>query len=468
MAEQRLGRQTPTKAVVLPYETTMGRDAVDLYNTSGRTAQPWQELMIYDIMAVEKNGLWVHSRFGYAVPRRNGKNEVVAMRELHGLRTGERILHTAHRTTTSHTAWERLINLLSKSGLREGTDYKTTKQYGLERIDMLITDGTASFRTRSTKGGLGEGFDLLIIDEAQEYTNDQESALKYVVSDSRNPQTILCGTPPTLVSSGTVFASYRKDVLRGLKDHAGWAEWSVPELSDIHDRDLWYETNPSLGVILTERSIQDEIGDDTVDFNIQRLGHWLRYNQKSAISRPEWMEMQIDELPKLEDDRYFAVKFGHDGTNIALSVAVKTTDGKIFVECIDCRSTRDGLQWLLPFFKNPKTRAVVVDGKNGQELLANLMKDNKLKAPVLPTVSEVIAANALFEQAVFAHSLCHRAQPSVVNVVSNCEKRSIGSNGGFGYQSLNDALDISIMDSMILAHWRCATSKPRVIQQARY
>jgi len=334
--EIRLGRQTPTKAVVLPYDRTLGRDAIDLYNTTGRTAQPWQELMEYDIMAVEKNGLWVHSRFGYAVPRRNGKNEVVAIRELYALRSGERVLHTAHRTTTSHAAWERLINLLSKSGLREGTDYKTTKQYGLERIDMLITDGTVSFRTRSTKGGLGEGFDLLIIDEAQEYTNDQESALKYVVSDSRNPQTIFCGTPPTLVSSGTVFAAYRKDVLRGLKDNAGWAEWSVPDLSDIRDKDLWYETNPSLGTILSERSVQDEIGEDTVDFNIQRLGHWLRYNQKSAISRPEWMEMQVDALPALEDDRYFAVKFGHDGTNISLSVAAKAADGKIFVECIDC------------------------------------------------------------------------------------------------------------------------------------
>ncbi|NLY87361.1 MAG: hypothetical protein GX083_02280 [Clostridiales bacterium] len=33
------------------------------------------------------------------------------------------------------------------------------------------------FRTRSSKGGLGEGFDLLVIDEAQEYTDDQESAI---------------------------------------------------------------------------------------------------------------------------------------------------------------------------------------------------------------------------------------------------------------------------------------------------
>ena len=62
------------------------------------------------------------------------------------------------------------------------------------------------FRTRTGTGGLGEGFDLLVIDEAQEYEADQESALKYVVTDSKNPQKqSFVGTPPTPISSGTIF-----------------------------------------------------------------------------------------------------------------------------------------------------------------------------------------------------------------------------------------------------------------------
>ena len=466
--EPRKGRQTPTKAYIVPYEKTKGQDAVDIYNQTGRTAQEWQQILMYDLMATEPNGLWTHTKFGYAVPRRNGKNEIVVMREMWGLRNGERILHTAHRTTTSHSSWERLCNLMAKSGLREGIDYKTIKQFGLERIDMLTSDGTISFRTRSSKGGLGEGFDLLIIDEAQEYTTDQESALKYVVSDSRNPQTIFCGTPPTLVSSGTVFQAFRKDVLQGQKENAGWAEWSVPELSDIRDRELWYETNPSLGTILSERSVADEISEDTVDFNIQRLGHWLRYNQKSAISKAEWEEMQLAKLPDLEQDRFFAVKFGHDGSNASLSGAAKTKDGKVFVECIDCRSLRDGVEWMIPFFQSKKCREVIVDGKNGQELLAARMKELKLKAPILPKVSEVIAASAMFEQAIFAKTICHMKQTSVTNIISNCEKRPIGNGGGFGYQSLNDGIDVSILDSLVLAHWRAASAKKKVVQRVSY
>ena len=178
------------------------------------------------------------------------------MRELYGLNEGEHINHTAHRTTTSHAAWERLLRIISQSGFKEDIDYTSLRASGRERIEFLKTGGVIEFRTRTSTGGLGEGFDLLVIDEAQEYTDDQQSALKYVVSDSKNPQTILCGTPPTPVSSGTVFTNLRKKALNGETKNTGWAEWSVEEQSDLYNKELWYLTNPSLGTILTERSIE--------------------------------------------------------------------------------------------------------------------------------------------------------------------------------------------------------------------
>lgn len=96
------------------------------------------------------------------------------------------------------------------------------------------------------------------------------------------------------------------------------------------------------------------------------------------------------------------------------------------------------------------------------------MKEARLKAPVLPTVKQIIAANAMFEQAVFAKSLCHMGQPGLAQVVSNCEKRAIGSGGGFGYRALADGAKIELMDSMILAYWRCAEQKPPRRQKISY
>ena len=479
MAEPRKGRQTPTQSVILPYYETKGSEAIELYNESGRIAQEWQELLLSDILSVNEEGLWVHTKFGYSVSRRNGKNEIVAIREVYGLITGERILHTAHRTTTSSSASKRLADILNgigyteiarpKKGIKYEKSYTYSKQFGLERIVLLDEGGgSCDFRTRSSKGGLGEGFDLLIIDEAQEYTDDQESALKYVVSDSPNPQTIFCGTPPTTVSSGTVFLKLRNKTLSGGSINTGWAEWSVDKQTDPHDREAWYETNPSLGTILTERKIADEITGDDVDFNIQRLGLWLKYNQKSAISKNEWLQMKADVLPELKGKLFVGIKYGHDGKNVSLSIAVKTNKGKVFVETIDCCDIKSGNTWIINFLQNIPAEKVIVDGASGQQLLADEMREYKMITPTLPKVGDIIVANAAFEQGIFQQNIVHMGQPSVVQVVSNCEKRAIGANGGFGYKSQKDGIEIAILDSIVLAYWACSASKEKRIQKISY
>ena len=410
-------------------------------------------------------------KFGWSIPRRNGKSEILIMRAMYGVSHGERVLYTAHRTTTSHNAWEKIIERLAKAGFIEGEDFKTTKQFGLERIEWLSGEGIINFRTRSSKGGLGEGYDLLIIDEAQEYTDDQESALKYVVTDSENPQTLMCGTPPTAVSSGTVFQNYRANVLCGSAEDCGWAEWGVKTLSNAHDPELWYQTNPSLGTILTERKIRSELGKDpdSVDDNIQRLGLWLRYNQKSAISKDEWQAVQTESAPKIQKDLFFGVKFARASGNVSLAVAVKTTDDKIFVEAVDCRPTREGNAWIIPFLRNPHAREIVIDGANGQTILEAEMKESGIKhKPILPKVSEIVEANALFEKNFFAGIITHADQPALEQIVSNCEHRAIGNGGGFGYNSILEGADVSLLEAVTLAHWACATAKEKKVQKISY
>lgn len=468
MTKKKIGNQKPTQSLILSTKNSDYKEAIELYERSGRKSQKWQTNLLKAILSKTKKGLWVHTKFGYSVPRRNGKNEIIAMRELYGLNKGEHINHTAHRTTTSHAAWERLLRIISQAGFKEDIDYTSLRASGREKIEFLKTGGVIEFRTRTSTGGLGEGFDLLVIDEAQEYTDDQQSALKYVVTDSQNPQTIFCGTPPTPVSSGTVFTKLRKKTLNGETKNTGWAEWSVEEQSDLYNKELWYLTNPSLGTILTERSIEDEIGDDEVDFNIQRLGLWIRYNQKSAISKVDWDNLIVNKIPKFKGKLFAGIKYGADGTNVSMSIAVKTEDERIFIESIDCQSIRNGNTWIINFLKKADVADIVVDGQSGQKILADEMKEFKIKAPILPTVKEVIVANSMWEQGIYQNSICHNNQPSLTKVVTNCEKRLIGSGGGFGYKSQFEDNDISLMDSALLAHWICSISKPAKKQKIRY
>lgn len=449
---QRIGNQLPTLSRVVPYTKTRGTEALNLYRATGNEPYDWQSQQVYDILAVTDSGLWVHTQYGLSVPRRNGKNEVALMVEMLALKDGRKVLHTAHRTQTTHKAYERLESALTRAGIIVTRTYQAL---GRERLE-LGTGGVIEFRTRTSKGGLGEGFDLLVIDEAQEYETDQESALKYVVTDSDNPQTIFIGTPPTAVSTGTVFTAFRADVLSGDREHSGWAEWSVTKETDPKDRDAWYAANPSLGLKLTERAVMDEITSDALDFNIQRLGYWVRSNQRSAITRAAWESLACQTLPTFRGKLFVGIKYNHEGNTVSMAVAVKTyTPDLVFVEAIDCRTTREGSRWIMDFLTSvgDAAKKVVVDGANGQELLASEMKAARLRKPLLPTVKQIVAANAAFTDAVDTRKITHKNQPSLAQAATNCERRKIGTGGGFGYRSIRDGADISLLDAVILAYW---------------
>ena len=470
MARKKYGNQIPTQAVLLPFvkKRSLAKEAIEIYEKTGLSCYTWQKKLLEPVMALDKKGLWVHQKFGYSIPRRNGKSEILYIVELWALHKGLNILHTAHRISTSHSSFEKMKKYLEKMGYVDGEDFNSIRAKGQERIELYSTGGVIQFRTRTSNGGLGEGFDILVIDEAQEYTTEQESALKYTVTDSDNPITILCGTPPTPVSSGTVFSKFREACLFGRAKYSGWSEWSVPEEKDITDKEEWYKTNPSLGYHLTERKIEAELGEDKLDLNIQRLGYWPKYNQKSAISETEWEELRIEEMPKFKGQLFAGIKYGQDGTNVALSIAVKTDYGDIFVEAVDCQSVRNGNDWIVSFLKKANVAQIVIDGASGQKVLYDELIEYRIKNVVLPTVKEIIVANALWEQGIYQKTICHSGQPSLSKVVTNCDKRNIGSNGGFGYRSHFDDVDISLMDSALLAHWACATAKPKRVQKISY
>lgn len=284
-----------------------------------------------------------------------------------------------------------------------------------------------------------------------------------MVSDAENPQTIFLGTPPTPVSSGTVFVKLRSAVLAGSVRNAAWEEWSVDDMTDCQDIEAWYSTNPSLGAHLTERKIADEIGNDDIDFNIQRLGLWLQYNLHSAITANEWDALKLDALPEFASPMFVGVKFSAD--SVAVSIAIKTKDGKTFVETVDRRDTRSGFAWITDFIIRSAPRKVVIDGANGQTALADALKDAKVKVYYLPKVTDVIAACAAFEPLIEGKQLCHMGQPSLRQSATNAEHRAIGTNGGFGYKAIRAGVDISILESVILAAWASDEFKQKQVKQ---
>jgi len=481
MGDKRKGRSTPTVWSTLPYRKSQYKEAVELYEASGNKVLKWQKNIIKDILACTNKGAYVHRKYGLAISRRNGKTEIFLMRELYALTHGERVLHTAHLTATSSDASVRLAEVLQNSGYEEvqkkkqgekytNKHYIYRKQFGMEVIQILGEGGgQVKFRTRTSHGGLGEKCDVLIIDEAQEYMTEQENTLKFLVSDSKNRQILMCGTPPTAVSQGTVFKNFREDVLGGKTKMCGWAEWSVPEKTDPHNKDAWYETNPSLGFIFNEDAVELEIGSDELDFNIQRLGLWISYNLASAIKEVEWQMTEVNKVPKLKGKTFAGIKYGVNGETVALTIACKTSDDKVFISAYDFRAIREGNGWIINYLKSiPTLEKIVVDGKGNDQILVQQMKNSRLKKPVIPSGADFCNANAEFEQAVFNDGLRHIAQPMLDIAVTNCEKKKYGNRGAFIYVPNVETVDLTVMESAVLAFWICNNTKERKGQRVGY
>ena len=139
------------------------------------------------------------------------------------------------------------------------------------------------------------------------------------------------------------------------------------------------------------------------------------------------------------------------------------------MEALDCRSVREGNTWIIDFLRNPNAVSVVIDGAGNQSILEQDMKDADVKCKaIMPKVNEVIEANTLFEKMLFEDNIRHKGQPALAQAASNCEHRAIGSSGGYGYSSILKGADVSLLESVSLAHWLCAKEKEKKKQVITY
>ena len=229
-------------------------DANRILRTGGLILDPWQDLIICDWMAMTPWGKWICKTCGGSVARQNGKTGLIEGRGEAGmLMYNEQVLYTAHLQKTATETFEEMASFFDSPKLRKYVkDIKTA--LGREQI-ILKSGARVKFLARTRNGGRGQHGDLLIFDEAQELTVDQQASFLPAISASLNPQTIYVGTPPDPNADGTVFRGIRSKALAGETKTTAWFEFSVPEIGDISDRQRWADTNPALGVRIMETTI---------------------------------------------------------------------------------------------------------------------------------------------------------------------------------------------------------------------
>lgn len=470
MTMGQVGAQIPRVRIEPERASTDGEDAAILMTAYGNTPDPWQRLVLDCWLGKDSDGHYTVTSAGLAVPRQNGKNVCLEAREFIGLTVnGEKILHTAHQVRTAKKSFNRLVRMFTDKRHPEiMAMVRSIRRTNGEEAIMLWNGGSIEFSARSRQAARGfDGISLVVYDEAQELTDDQVEAIMATLAASATGtrQIIYTGTPPYPGCPGTVFRRRRTACLQNPGKSDAWHEWSAEgediEKIPVEDPALWYQTNPALGIHLTEAFTAEELRSMSRDgFARERLGWWspvLTEQTDYAIDKAAWEKCASDE-PKPEGKTAYGVKFSADGTAVCLCGAVIPKEGKARISLIELRPTSMGLRWLGDWLgaRYGKASCVVIDGRNGVDVLVDRIsgtwkaKDSIIRA----STKNVIASVSALTEAVNEGSLTwYRPQEVLKESALGATKRPFGGGYGFGGEN-----SIPI-EACALALWGAQNSK---------
>lgn len=452
------GSQTPTHYVFPEFESSDWAMCHAINAAGGLELLEWQDGIMRSWLGRTALGRWAAATCGGSVSRQNGKSlGLVVPRCNYGMvKLGEEIIYTSHLQKTSTETFESIAEFFDTKNLRKYVkDIKTA--IGREQV-ILKNGARIKFLARTRNGGRGQHGDLLIFDEALELDEDSQASFLPTISASRNPQVIYVSSPPTAKSDGQVFRKLRERALSGDAQRVSWFEWSVDEIGDIHDKTRWYAANPSLGILIQESTVEAEAEQMDADtFARERLGWWSKPTKKETeyvIDADEWAACATDK-PKDGGVIVYAVKFSPDGSIGTLARCNRVEGEAPFVYVVDSRSMGGGLRWFVDTLASKKDKAaqIVIDGQSNAQSLTDALLDRGVSSACIqrPSTSDVIAACSSFANAVTERTVTHYAQPALDESATKTVKRRIGSNGGWGFASTEEA-DATLVEACALAY----------------
>lgn len=479
------GNQKPTFERIGTYSHSDGTLVAEMFEEDGgATFYEAQRNELILMLARNADGSPAAQTIGISKPRQNGKSYSARYYAAYMADFEHRsVLYSAHHSSTTKKMFDALCNLFENperfpdfaadvKRITRGRGYEGIYFKDWSDADGIMHDGGCiEFSTRTNAGSRGGTYSVIIVDEAQELTVDQQEGLLPVISaasDVKNktqmPQQIYIGTPPGPACNGTVFRNMHGTAHAEAPCELWWLEWSI-DSSDVVTKgnvlELARQTNPAMGYRIADDTILNEFEQMQPDgFARERLGWWspvIRERLDLAIPTEVWDECASDEL-KPEGKTAYGVKFTADGSTVCLCGAVIPKEGPARISLIDVKPTGYGIQWLADWLNDRYKVAscVVIDGKNGVDVLVDRIAGTwRYKGSVIrPAAKDVIAAVSLIMNELSEKTVTwYRPQNALRESAVTSIKRSIGQGWGFGGDNSGP------IEAAALALWGARQSK---------
>lgn len=462
MLVEQGGLVLPRVANIPKYDRSAGQAVVELMAGIGRPLDPWQAYAIrHGLGQIDTPDLagfkWAAPQCGVWVPRQNGKGDILMALELAWLFIFKvpLIVHSAHEYKTAQEGFLRISGVIEENEDVFGKYVKRIWQANGEQGVELNRQPNGKpgprlrFMARTNKAGKGFSAPRLILDEAQELTEQMMKAILFVMSAQQNPQLWFFGTPP---EEDDAWIYKVREAGESGDPRTFWLDWGM-ETVDTNDPanaaiirtpEEWRRRNPSLGIVrpngtgLREDALSSELtllGPGRA-FAMDRLGMWLpraRKDGDASIDPETWWSRRTDARVK-PDPIVVSLAVNPRRTYATISFVGKVA-GKWRVGLIE---HREGTAWLLPRLAEIKRTyrvlAFTVDAKSEATIdeLKSIgivapkkpeAKDDTLDGPkmgqlILPTAADVATAFGLMVDAANNDELVHHNEPPLNQAVT--------------------------------------------------
>jgi hypothetical protein len=490
LASARRGSRKPRVSHHPPYATSSGREAIELGRAAGLISDDWQEDLLVHGLGERPDGKWAAPEVGAVVARQNGKNAVFEVRELAGLTLfGEKfIVHTAHEVKTALEAFRRSQALFTNLDELRAQVKRISNANGEEGIELygtgpnrLTATRRLRFIARSKHSGRGFTCECLVWDEAYALSDDQVDAQMPALSAVWNPQIWYGSSPPLNAVEGAVLMRVRRRALAGDPTLA-FFDWGVAgsldklDEIDLDDRDLWYASNPALGIRISEETVERErraMSDE--GFARERLGIWPPdLSEGFQVIPPDDWEATHDPLSGPRDPVAFAAAVSLDRSRASIAACGRRADGLLHVEVTSRRvapdtvivDNRPGTGWvverLVELAERHRPCAVVMDEFGPTGSLIASAEEAGLEITRIKT-GDVARAFGMFYDGISGidrsgRNIRHLGQPELTSAVAGARKRQLGE--GFAWDRRNASVDITPLVAATNALWGYATRPP--------
>lgn len=473
----RIGSQRPRVRVVPEGDDHLGREVVDFMAEVGRPLDEWQAEATIAAFTLRPDNLWAAFEFALLLSRQNGKGGLTEAIELGSMFLFHEplILHSAHESKTATTAFQRLVDIIDGSDwLRRRIKGRPRTQNGAESIKLLKWAGGSEIKFVSRTKGSGRGFtgSKNIFDEAAWLTVSQYAAQTPTLATLPNPQIIYTSTPPDddvgPLPADAMLPSVRRRGLAG-SPRVALMEWSPAPGFDRGNPDTWYETNPALGIRISEWFLAKQLDAFTEvgkpwKFDTEHLGLWPDdvAHQWQVLAEQEWSAASRPRAA-MADPVTFGVWVSPDRSRTAIAAAGNREDrsGSRLIEVTGTPSGLDyrpGTGWAVPRLEElvPKHRPLVV--VTNDKALADTADPRLLVHFAGP--SDQAAASGTLYDGIRNESARHLGQVELTNSVAAATKRTTGTAWVWDQTG---PIDVCPVGAASLALWGLLT--PRVHQR---